>query len=174
MRSASVCECGDHAWAALNGGHVTLVSPQHVDVLAARTWCVTLSNGNYYVRCAYGKMRNGVRLRRSYHLHREICPASAGQVVDHINGDALDNRDVNLRSVSRALNSHYNMRRRMPGARYRGVTFNNGAWRACIVHEGKQFFLGRFATEADAAIAYDLRASAIYGREALLNFGSEQ
>jgi hypothetical protein len=37
-------------------------------------------------------------------MHRSIIGAEKGQIVDHINGDTLDNRKVNLRIVTHSQN----------------------------------------------------------------------
>src|SRR5690554_1523278 len=41
---------------------------------------------------------------KQYLLHREIMQAKPGEYVDHINGDKLDNRKINLRVCSNKSN----------------------------------------------------------------------
>ena len=52
-----------------------------------------------------------------------------------------------------------------------GVSYEkkNNRWKAQIEHSGKKFWLGRFADEKAAALAYNSKASEIYGNEAVLN-----
>ena len=84
--------------------------------------------------------------------------------IDHINGIRDDNRLINLRVLTQALNCQ-NQRR--PGARntsgFLGVTFdkNTGKWLAQIKVGGRNPFLGRFRTPEEAAAAY-ITAKRIY------------
>lgn len=54
--------------------------------------------------CQDGYVRRKSHGRHVY-LHRLIIAAAAGQLVDHINGDGLDNRKANLRLCNRAENA---------------------------------------------------------------------
>lgn len=54
---------------------------------------------------------------------------------------------------------------------YRGVSYytRTGRWQAVIKIGSKLEHLGYYATEEEAAHAYDLRALAVFGERALLN-----
>lgn len=117
-----------------------------------------------YVRAACGR-------GASTYLHRLILADAA--IVDHINGNGLDNRRINLRSCTRAQNSR-NMRAPLLGSsRYKGVRQFAGKWRASIRLSGTRIHLGTFATEEEAALAYDAVAAEHYGDFAFLNFPRE-
>lgn len=83
----------------------------------------------------------------------------------------------NCRFVTPANNS---WRRRIKStkssSRFRGVFFrrehNSCAkpWRVCIVKNGVRFNVGDYATELEAASAYDSKAVELFGSEAVLNF----
>lgn len=78
------------------------------------------------------------------------------------NGDKLDNRKANLRSCTKAQNSHNSKSHRdNKYSSAKGVSFDKkrGKWTADIMSCGKRFRLGRFSTESEAAEAY--RRSAI-------------
>ena len=66
------------------------------------------------------------------------------QVVDHINGDSMDNRKSNLRICTQKQNAQNN---RKPGV-FTGVNYNkqNGKWVARISHNYKSKQLGTFKT----------------------------
>lgn len=86
----------------------------------------------------------------SRYMHRVIMDAPKGKDVDHINGDRLDNRKANLRTVTRSQNLHN--RHDRP---YHGVTWRKDKrkWRARITVDLKEIFLGHFDTLEDAVRA---------------------
>ncbi|MEN6337259.1 MAG: AP2 domain-containing protein [Phycisphaerales bacterium] len=61
------------------------------------------------------------------------------------------------------------------GSRFKGVWFEKrvGKWRATIHIKGKSIWIGHFATEEEAARAYDRRAVELFGEFARLNFPEE-
>lgn len=102
--------------------------------------------------------------------HRLLMNPPAGFVVDHINGDGLDNRRENMRVCTQGENA----RNRVgvgKGSPFKGVSFRDGKWRARITVNRRGIALGRFVTEEDAARAYDVAALAHFGAFAKLNFG---
>lgn len=83
------------------------------------------------------------------------------QQIDHINGDKLDNRLVNLREVRPHDNFIAFKKKKKSGtSRFRGVTREKeyGRWRAMITKHGKCYKLGSFIREEDAAHAYNVAA----------------
>lgn len=105
-------------------------------------------------------------------MHRMLCPAGHGLVVDHINGNTLDNRRSNLRVATRAQNNTNRAKSAGCVSPYKGVTWmttarhKRGYWKAAI--GGKH--LGYFDSEIDAALAYDKAAIEQYADFARLNF----
>jgi hypothetical protein len=108
------------------------------------------------------------------YLHRQIVGAQAGELVDHINGDSLDNRRSNLRIASASLNGanrHYES----GVSGYRGVypAAKPGRWRARIKCGGPLQTLGTFSSPEEAALAYNLAALKAFGPLAIVNQISE-
>ena len=68
-------------------------------------------------------------------LHRIIAGARRDQIVDHINGNTLDNRRCNLRIVSNQQNT-MNSAGRKGTSRFKGVWFEKVSWRAQIRPNG--------------------------------------
>ena len=113
------------------------------------------------------------RFGRSY-LHRIVVGAVAGQIVDHINRNGLDNRRCNLRFISRQGNKANSTNARKTSL-FIGVAFDKNRrglkkYRALMKIDGKCKCLGKFATAEEAAFAYDKKAYEINGDLALLNF----
>jgi len=103
-------------------------------------------------------------------LHRLIMNASNGIIVDHINGDKLDNKKNNLRIVSRSHNSHNKIKKEGLTSKFIGVSFRSdkNTWRCSISHDYK-LHQNSFEKEEHAAYWYDLMALTYYGPDAKIN-----
>lgn len=133
---------------------------------------VELVSGFYW--SAYQPPRSGFYARASrgqgkIRLHRLIAGAVDGEVVDHINGDTLDNRRVNLRRCSPTENK----RNRRPNAGvtsgYKGVYGRAPRWFVQIRANKKRFHIGSFSCRHEAARAYNAAAKQHFGEFARLN-----
>lgn len=96
---------------------------------------------------------------RTIYLHREIMGVKHGNpmIVDHIDGNTLNNTKSNLRLVTKRQNLqnlHFPQSSKYPGVCK--VTFKNGLskWRAMLSVDGNPTFLGYFWSEEDAFNAY--------------------
>jgi len=104
-------------------------------------------------------------------MHRVIAERMGldlrGKIVDHINGNSLDNRRSNLRLASKAVNSRNT---RLPSTNtsgYKGVSFyrKTGKWRAYIKHNDKTYWLGMFVDKEDANRARLQKERELWGVE---------
>ena len=76
-------------------------------------------------------------------------------VIDHINGDKLDNRIINLRDVSQRDNTeNVFARRKHNRAGLLGVSQNGNRFTAHLGHMGKNLYLGIYKTKEEAHEAY--------------------
>jgi hypothetical protein len=105
-------------------------------------------------------------------MHREIMQAPPGKVVDHINGNRLDNRKCNLRLCTRRQNLRNAAKRPGCQSQFKGVSFDrrHNRWFATIWFEGRSISLGSFLDEVEGARAYDRAALELFGEYAWLNF----
>lgn len=104
-------------------------------------------------------------------MHRLIMDCPKGLEVDHINGNGLDNRRINLRICSRSQNS---CNRPAPSNNitgYKGVYWdeNKNRYRAVITKDKVVYRLGRYKTAREAAVAYNLAAKKYHGVYAFIN-----
>ncbi|MDG9858223.1 AP2 domain-containing protein [Pseudomonas nitroreducens] len=101
------------------------------------------------------------------YMHREILGLQKGdsRVVDHVNGNPLDNRRCNLRVCTTSQNGM----NRGPAAHnksgFKGVFWDRrrSKWTAYIRVDGRQKYLGLFATPEMAHQAYSAAALEFHG-----------
>lgn len=102
-----------------------------------------------------------------------IIPVKRYTTIDHINGDSLDNRKSNLRlanTVQQRQNRGHGQG--FKGRRFKGVYRSHAKgtrWEAQIRVQGKLRQIGTFATEVEAAQAYNKAALEYFGAFASLN-----
>lgn len=90
---------------------------------------------------------------KNKYLHRVIMNAAPGQIVDHVNGNGLDNRRVNLRFSTYRQNAWNTRARRDAGELdNHGVRWSeeHGAWHARISFNAQEILLGYFKSKDDA------------------------
>lgn len=151
-------------------GKFAIVDMDDFEKLNKYSWCL---DQGYAVRSKYIGMKNGRGSNKRIWMHREIISIPKGKFTDHINGDRLDNRKVNLRIATRRENA---MNKKVPISNtsgYKGVTWNKqgkGSWGVWIQLDGKHKFLGNFSSKEQAAIIYDKHAKELFGKFARLNF----
>lgn len=143
-----------------------------VDFLQLNQWKWRVSSRGYARRTiTVFEHQNGKRKIREIYMHRLILNTPDGFLTDHINGDPLDNRRCNLRICTNAENQHNQLIRSTKSSRYKGVGWREreNRWMAKIRVNGQTIHLGYFATEEDAAVAYDKSAVLYFGEFAKLN-----
>lgn len=124
--------------------------------------------------CCYAHTRITVNgKRKTLLLHRVLLGIDdKNVVVDHIDGNGLNNQRSNLRICTQQQNI-YNSRKSCSNkySKYKGVHLTKYlTWHAEIRKDGKSINLGTYETEIDAAKAYDKKAKELFGEFAHLNF----
>ncbi len=150
----------------LSRGLYAIVDAKNYAWLSRYKWYAQRSDrGNSFYAC---RTHGG----RSISMHREIMKPPRGMVVDHINGNGLDNREANMRNCTQLQNSQNN-RRASGKSKFRGVFPRGDKWQAAVQHDGQALYLGLFDDEVEAARARDRKAYELAGEFAYLNFPDE-
>src|SRR5580698_2549788 len=93
--------------------------------------------------------------------------------IDHIDRNPTNNRIGNLRLATNSQNgSNKGKYKKDATSKYKGVykvKRRKGKWTAHIKSQGKYYHLGTYTTENDAARAYNVKASELFGEFAALN-----
>lgn len=154
-------------------GHELIFDEITYELFKKRNWYVENSRGLLYLRWhGITGGRGGKQFR--LHFHREALNLKNPKlVVDHINGNSLDNRLCNLRICTQKENMKNQKYRNTPNrtSNYLGVYYNkvNNNWRSSFYCGRKRFEVGSFKTELEAAKAYNVAVRKIKGPTVRIN-----
>lgn len=113
----------------------------------------TTANGNGYLNV---NIRDSNGLRKLFQVHHLIYYMVSGveplQIVDHQDGNPLNNRFPNLRLTTESVNSRNKKMRSNNTSGYVGVSLNKqrSKWMAHITIDGKQKHLGYYDSPEEA------------------------
>jgi len=153
----------------LTQGKYALVDDEEYKLLSKFKWHYgQYGNTGYAKRIIWDKENKKSKIVRMHHF---ILPLQKGLMVDHINGNGIDNRKQNLRLVTKAQNMMNKKAPKNNTSGFKGVAWHkqNNRWRAYLTVHGKQISLGLYDTKKEAAKAWNLAARAYFGEYALLN-----
>lgn len=127
----------------------------------------------------YIETTNYLRFRykgKLYYVHRILAMTfipnpENKRCVDHCDGNKLNNALSNLRWCTNVENSRNTLKRYGTSSHYKGVSYDKRTkkWRARIVVDGSEIFLGRHSTQEEAANAYNEAAKKFHKEFANLN-----
>jgi HNH endonuclease/AP2 domain len=106
---------------------------------------------------------------RRYQAHQLAWLYMRGEwgrpVIDHRDGNPLNNRWSNLRLSTYSDNAANRGRMRSNTSGFKGAVFDprTDKWRALISKDGRRYCLGRYATAEEAHAAYVAKALELFG-----------
>jgi hypothetical protein len=136
----------------LTQGQVALVDKDDFERVNAFKWYARWSpkaNAFYAYRI---QRENGKR--NNIHIARFIMNTPKGMVVDHINGNPLDNRKINLRNCTQAQNS-VNKHKTINKTGYRDIYKNGNTFRVTLRQNRIKLFDKCFRTIEEAIATRD-------------------
>jgi hypothetical protein len=137
-------------------GKFALIDDADAPLLAGHRWTAHINRGVWYARSRLGGP--------TVLLHRLVLNAPSGVIVDHRNGDGLDNRRSNLRLATNAQNCRNLARRSNNTSGVPGVARNaNGRWQAYLTINRRRVYLGAFVNIEDAKLARQAGERLYYG-----------
>lgn len=145
-----------------HGNREVTIDSEDAAVVLSHSWCLSKKGNRFYV----------IDRKNNIYLHRLLTGAHEGKVVDHINGNSLDNRKVNLRECLHKENIRNRRgKNKNNTSGFKGVFWMKHAklWRAQIKVDKKIIYLGYFKDKVKAAIAYNAAAIKFHGAFASLN-----
>lgn len=156
----------------VNGrGKFCIVDDEDYPTLVKKRWWYHFGNTTKDNGYAFSKVDGNPY--KNITMHRFIVQPPIGFIVDHVNGNHLDNRRSNLRICNFRQNQQNKKISKSNKSGYKGVVFekrsNKNPWVAYIRIDNKGINLGCFATRELAALAYNNAAIKYFGDFAQLN-----
>ena len=152
-----------------------LIDDEDFDLISQYKWCAVKNKNIYYTMRGYWDKQ--IKKRKQIKMHRLIMGVTDPKIqIDHINGDGLDNRKVNLRICTNQQNHMNRKSNKNCSSKFKGVSWfkRDKKWRSQITVHQKKIYLGDFNNETQAAIAYNTAAIKHFGQYAYLNIIKEQ
>ena len=143
-----------------NPNKFVTVDADLADEINKYKWC--LSSVGYAFRTSK---------KKTISLHRFILKAKKEELVDHIDGNPLNNTKANLRIATTQQNAFNMKKAKHNTSGYKGVSWHKvkKLWQACAYSNKTSQFLGFYLTKEEAGLAYNLHIQAIRGEFAKLN-----
>lgn len=138
---------------SLTKGRVAKVDDLDFPLVSRLKWRVqTYKHTEIEYACTSGLAKFGYQV---FMLHWFILgKPEKGWIIDHRDGDGLNNQRSNLRKLTHRQNLQLSHKRKNMTSKYPGVSKQHDRWTSQIDIKGKVTNFGLFATELEAFQAY--------------------
>lgn len=151
-------------------GLTAMIDDEDEALLARANWYAMKDYRTQTWYCmAWERTKDG---RHRLAMHRILMNDPKGMLIDHVDGNGLNNQRENLRLATCQQNSRNRISPRQRAGTFKGLNWDaqRGKWMAKIYVNYRCINLGRYPRPEDAARAYDRAAVAYFGQFAKLNF----
>ena len=151
----------------LTQGKVALVSDNKYEYLNQWKWCAVFKRGKWRAM-----RKQWFPTIKTIYMHRAVMNVTDPKIlIDHKDGNGLNNQDENLRVCNNIQNLCNRGAQINNTSGYKGVTWlrKNRKWSSHIQVNKKVIYLGSFTDIEDAANAYNEAAKKYHGKFAKLN-----
>lgn len=154
----------------LSNGIITLIDSCDKDLSKIKWYAAEWPNPPYAAHTQHF-VSNNTKHSRQIRMHRLIMSRVLNralercEIVDHVNGNTLDNRRINLRLATYSGNRTNGKRQSNNTSGYKGVTWHKQShkWQAGVKAKGHSYYLGLFDDPREAHEAYKLKAVELFG-----------
>jgi len=149
-----------------------LIDISDLEIISGYRWYRHIKHRTSYAETVIYKPNTQIRISLSMHHLLMGSAPNPGLEIDHINGNGLNNRRINLRWATYSQNRMNSQLYRTTTSGFRGVTYHkrDRKWHARIKINWKSLSIGYFDNPEDAAKAYDKAALIFHKEFAQLNF----
>lgn len=152
----------------LTQGQVALVDDEDFERVSQRKWCAMRRRTYAQTDVFWAMTRIGQEI---VSMHAFLLGNRQGYVIDHLDGQPLNNCRGNLRHATKSQNGSKNLStlQRHNTSGVRGVVRHRRRWLARIRVNGRLIHIGYFTDKLEAAKAYNAAAIKYHGEFATLN-----
>jgi hypothetical protein len=153
-----------------------IIDDQDYKEVSKHRWFLSISGYSAVCCIKIGRpaiRRKGKSKTKTISMHRFLMNPLKNEMVEHLNLNRIDNRRGNLNVCSYSDFCKKTRKRKKIQGDFIGVVKQGRRWGSYIDYNGKELFLGCFATPLQAAFAYDNKAQSFFGKCANLNFSDK-
>lgn len=144
---------------------IATIDTEDINRAKVFNWYTAKNGSRFYAVAAISYFMDGKIRQSPIKLHR-LIKSFPDSLVDHKNGDTLDNRKINLREATKTENNRNRSYSLKTITGYKGVydkKCGNKRYQVLIRFNNSRVSVGYYSCPHEAAIAYNKKASELHG-----------